>query len=194
MSHTNSTTYMNLPLFIGTDKPAWLTDFNSAMQAIDTTCSQHKTDIDANTLAINALQAAIGAMYPVGSIYMNVTNMDPGNVFGGTWVRIKDCFLLGAGDIFPAGSTGGEAEHTLVTNEMPPHKHALTSDGAGYAWSWGGSGKTVYAPAAVAAGNGSGNQLNSKQGVYNETGATGGGQPHNNMPPYIAVYVWQRTA
>lgn len=175
MSHTNNTSFLNLPLFIGTDKPAWLTDFNSAMQAIDTNASNQKDDIDANALAIAALQTAVSAMYPIGSIYMSVNSTNPGSIFGGTWARIKDTFLLAAGDVYAAGSTGGEATHVLTVEEMPSHDH-----GIGY------GANTIGGTASNP--NFSSNKSSSR------TSSTGGGQAHNNMPPYIAVYVWQRTA
>lgn len=176
MSHTNNTAFMNLPLFVGTDKPAWLTDFNSAMQAIDNTCSQQKTDLDAAQLAITALQTAVNNLHPIGSIYMSVNSTSPANLFGGTWARIQDTFLLAAGSTYAAGSTGGEAQHTLTNEEMPNHTH-----GIGYG-------------ANVANGNAQnpGSYGSTRTGTI--TSATGGGQPHNNMPPYLAVYVWQRTA
>ena len=61
--------------------------------------------------------------YPVGSIYLSVNNTNPSELFGGTWERIKDKFLLASGDTYSNGSTGGSATHTLTTNEMPSHKH-----------------------------------------------------------------------
>ena len=57
--------------------------------------------------------------FPIGSIYMSLSNTNPSTYFGGTWVQIKDRFLLGAGDSYSAGSTGGEATHTLTTQELP---------------------------------------------------------------------------
>ena len=181
MAHTNNTTFLNLPLFIGTDKPAWLTDFNSAMQAIDNNASSQKADIDANTLAITALQTAVNALHPVGSIYMSVSSTNPSSLFGGTWQRIKDTFLLAAGDVYAANSTGGSATHTLTVDEMPAHKHLASETGrannvkAGVDFT-----VAVTNPTGIAA-------------EYT-TGSAGGGQAHNNMPPYLAVYIWQRTA
>ena len=63
------------------------------------------------------------SVYPVGSIYKSTNSMSPAELFGGTWERIKDQFLLASGDTYAAGSTGGEATHTLTTNEMPSHSH-----------------------------------------------------------------------
>ena len=48
----------------------------------------------------------IDAIYPVGSIYMSVNNVNPSVLFGGTWEQIKDTFLLSAGDTYNAGSKG----------------------------------------------------------------------------------------
>lgn len=179
MSHTNNTAFANLPLFVGTDKPAWLTDFNSAMQNIDTALSNQKNDIDANALAIAAVQNLISTMYPIGSIYMSINNTDPGTLFGGSWSRIKDTFLLAAGDTYAAGSTGGEAAHVLTVDEMPEHRHVIGYGANVYASSYG-----ALTPNAAQAGSSS----------SNASGAAGTSQAHNNMPPYQAVYMWRRTA
>ena len=118
-------------------------------------------------------------IYPIGSIYMSVNNTSPASFLGGTWTQLKDRFLLGAGDTYSAGATGGSATHTLTVDEIPSHKHSTYIVGAqsgewkGFA---GGSAMT-YA------------QWNSSYG-----GNTGGGAAHNNMPPYLAVYMWKRTA
>lgn len=66
-------------------------------------------------------------VYPVGSIYISVTDTSPASLFGGTWEQLKDKFLLAAGDTYTAGSTGGEAVHTLTANEMPVHSHGLNN-------------------------------------------------------------------
>ena len=73
----------------------------------------------------NFMSAALTVddIYPVGSIYMSVNATDPARLFGGTWERIKERFLLGAGDTHTAGSTGGEFEHKLTVDEMPKHTH-----------------------------------------------------------------------
>lgn len=121
-------------------------------------------------------------IYPVGSIYMSVNNTSPATLFGGTWEQLKDRFLLGAGDTYTAGATDGEATHTLSIEEMPDHWHKLPLP---Y------SGSDSYNPATAqvdksltAAGN----------YVTTGTASEGGSQPHNNMPPYLAVYMWKRTA
>ena len=117
-------------------------------------------------------------VYPVGSIYMSVNSTSPATLFGGTWEQIQDTFLLAAGSTYAAGSTGGEAAHTLTVDEMPNHTHMYAATRTA------NSGSNTFRPVS-----------------YGESGATeinmsytGGGQAHNNMPPYLAVYVWKRTA
>ncbi len=130
-------------------------------------------------------------IYPVGSIYMSVNNTKPSVLFGGTWEQIKDRFLLSAGDIYIGGSTGGEATHTLSKDEMPIHEH-------GFLDYWG----TTYDSSATqgtrncVAINGDGSGLDSSSGANarTKTAEAGGGQAHNNMPPYLTVYMWQRIA
>lgn len=121
-------------------------------------------------------------IYPVGSIYMSVNRTSPATLFGGTWAQLKDRFLLGAGDTYTAGATDGEATHTLSIEEMPNHWHKLPLT---Y------SGSDSYNPGTsqvdkslTAAGN----------YVTTGTASAGASQPHNNMPPYLAVYMWKRTA
>lgn len=122
-------------------------------------------------------------IYPVGSIYMSVNSTNPANLFGGTWTQLKDRFLLGAGSTYTNGSTGGEASHTLTVNEMPSHSH-----GQYVTVSSGGSLSANCDYDSYA----SGKARKSAQNV--STDPTGGGNSHNNMPPYLVVYMWQRTS
>lgn len=121
------------------------------------------------------------AIYPVGSIYMSVSSTSPATLFGGTWERIKDTFLLSAGDTYSAGNTGGEAAHKLTINEMPNHTHAiyyyLSSGDKSFGYNFSSKGSQS-------------SQTTESGGIVN----TGGSTAHNNMPPYLAVYVWKRTA
>lgn len=115
-------------------------------------------------------------MYPVGSVYISVNNVSPAQLFGGTWEQIEDTFLLAAGNTYAAGTTGGEATHTLTVDEMPSHNHNLGV-------------KT----ASVASGSNYSRLDSSFTSASDDVIAdTGGGQAHNNMPPYLAVYMWKR--
>ena len=133
------------------------------------------------------------AVYPVGAIYLSTVGADPGTLFGfGTWERIKDVFLLAAGDTDAAGATGGEAAHTLTVDEMPQHGHTVNISGD-Y-----DSVNPVYWGSGVgsADNNAWGYKYGTKPdgGTYVTAAYAGGGAAHNNMPPYLAVYMWRRTA
>ena len=132
------------------------------------------------------LNKQVDMMYPVGSIYMSVNDTSPTTLFGGTWERIKDTFLLSAGDTYSGGSTGGEATHTLNVNEMPSHIHSLGNTPA-----WPTSTHTVKDWGVV---YDSGDTTSPYTPWINKTGSVGGSQAHNNMPPYLTVFVWKRTA
>lgn len=138
------------------------------------------------------------SVYPVGAIYMSVNSTNPGLLFGGTWVEIQGRFLFGRDGSHAAGSTGGEASHTLTVNEMPQHSHPyaeLPDGGETYSWSWGSHHRTnVYAQTLIAAGTPGSNNLVTQQGSAHTTQNRGASKPHNNMPPYLAVYIWKRTA
>ncbi len=122
--------------------------------------------------------------YPVGSIYLSVNGISPASLFGGTWEQITQRFLWAADDSggYPVGSTGGEKTHTLTVNEMPSHGHNLESK------------VILYTDRSAAI-----SETPAAEGPYVRSGvitasAQGGGAAHNNMPPYLAVYMWKRTA
>lgn len=150
--------------------------------------------------------ATMDAIYPVGSIYMSVSSTNPGTLFGGTWERIKDTFLLSAGDTYTAGATGGEATHTLTGDESG--QKALTISGGEHLHSGKrrnvfGSGSTAgYVSGAATQSDASNAQVtipvtssSGAIGTHSHTvSAASASAAHNNMPPYLAVYVWKRTA
>lgn len=151
----------------------------------------------------------VDLIYPVGSIYMSVNATSPATLFGGSWTQLKDRFLLGAGSTYTAASTGGSATHTLTVSEMPKHAHDtpffnnMTNNGDMKSDFIGVYGKGQTASQALKdTGQTSTmemwwiNQTNAAEG--NEwaylTSSKGGGAAHNNMPPYLVVYMWKRTA
>ena len=142
-------------------------------------------------------------VYPVGSIYLSVSGTDPQTLFGGTWARLEDVFLLAAGAKHPAGSTGGEEAHTITEGEMPSHGNHLmqgrmyqelaenASNDSSYRSNTLYLGKNVFA----STGNINRGWKDWNGGEMYPAGTLkGGGNPHNNMPPYLAVYTWKRTA
>lgn len=122
----------------------------------------------------------LDAIWPVGSVYISVTDTSPEALFGGTWQRIKDRFLLAAGDSYPLGSTGGEAQHALTAAELPQHTHGYDYTGQ----------SDVTGVTAIRVYDGD-SRLNEYKG---KATSNCGGQAHNNMPPYMAVNIWKRTA
>lgn len=118
------------------------------------------------------------AAYPVGAIYISADSTSPASLFGGTWAMITNRFLLAAGDLYEGGTTGGEAAHTLTVNEVPSHSHEVNT-GCGSPAAGGG----------IVLRGWSGDSYK-RFSLFD----TGGGAAHNNMPPYFAVYMWQRVA
>lgn len=131
----------------------------------------------------------LNKVYPVGSIYMSVNSTSPASLFGGTWVQLKDRFLLGAGDTYSNGATDGESTHTLTTNEMPSHTHSPPT-WVHYASSGGNTGGYNLPTVSNNKGN---TYVQASPQVNKDVSYTGGGQAHNNMPPYLVVYMWKRT-
>lgn len=156
-------------------------------------------------------------IYPVGSIYISISEVNPTTLFGGEWEQIKGRFLVGVGPLddnttdywgaltekynMPAGEKGGQTLHQLAIDEIPAHKHWISAaaydDGNGSSTGqnnsqdyglWADAGKysrddprkNYGRYTAWAGGNGS--------GQYRGSGTTA----HNNIPPYYAVYMWQR--
>lgn len=138
---------------------------------------------EVNAIVSNAVSAAKLAIYPVGSIYMSVNATSPAVLFGGTWEQLKDRFLLAAGDAYAEGTTGGEASHTLTVSEMPSHTHTYLD--APHLYS-----ERDNTLNRIICPNGS----ETTNDMTYATGSAGGGAAHNNMPPYLAVYMWKRTA
>ena len=130
----------------------------------------------------------IDFIYPIGSIYMSINSVNPEQLFGGVWEQIKDRFLLASGDNHIAGTIGGEEKHTLTYDEMPSHMHHIEYNGTQVGTNISTTG--WYSRPVV-------NMEDSKltrdiPTLY--TGYAGGSQPHNNMPPYLTVYMWKRNA
>ena len=133
----------------------------------------------------NAIRSVLDFFYPVGSIYISTSStFNPQTAWGGTWKKTADgrC-LIGASDKYPLRSTGGEAEHTLTVNEMPTHRHASSRI------NWYNNLQTYGISVNIV------EKSNLKvDGPDINTSYTGNSKAHNNMQPYLAVYIWERTA
>lgn len=155
--------------------------------------SNLRNRVSTNESSISDLQTDISnywkTLYPVGSIYISTSpTFNPNTTWGGTWTKTANgrC-LIGANNTYPIGSTGGEAEHTLTENELPlieGHAFGVST----YSSSRSGHFKIKKEnPCALNAGTGN----NDLSDVYFGFGAN---LSHNNMQPYLAVYMWERTA
>lgn len=151
-------------------------------------------DIDNIMAEVNSKTTLLEA-YPVGSIYMSTNSISPAQRFGGTWERLKDRFLLGAGDTYTEiykdnkdgtyKGIGGSATVTLTSSQMPSHSHyGVYVNNTGLSCGVGSGVKGfLRLTSTVSSGD-----INSEL----HTGNAGGGQAHENMPPYATVYMWQR--
>lgn len=126
-------------------------------------------------------QTIIDAVLPVG-IYISLSAAtDPATLWGGAWERVDEGrTLISAGSTYTAGSTGGEATHTLINSEIPSHNHAIWYPNE----SAGNNSAQIGYPSVAS--------KSTYYAVGSNTGDVGGGEAHNNMPPYLAVYIWHR--
>lgn len=146
-------------------------------------------------------------VYPVGSIYMSTVSTNPATLFGfGTWEAMPAGRVLLAqgksswGTTYNAGSTGGEATHQLTVGELPSHSHSGSTNTTG-----------EHTHTFTVTSDESGNDSNKPTVGYNNAGIyttssagnhshtltinnTGNNQSHNNIQPYIAIFIWKRTA
>lgn len=138
-------------------------------------------------------------VYPVGAVYISASAANPKALFGGTWTRIQGRFLLAADAGHPAGSTGGAEEVTLTEEQLPEISGSINagsgSQETGYGAFRGADGVfTLRSSMANGQPRESVPYSGTAPGYAYADLSIGGGEAHNNMPPYLAVYVWQRTA
>ena len=144
----------------------------------------------------------IDAIYPVGSIYMSVTeNADPETLFPGTyWERIAGKFLLASSEgLYAVGATGGEASVILTASQMPSHTHGGSIESGGehsHSFSGNQSGGSSQTAEGKGASDSHYTFYTSTDGSHSHSlsiSEAGGGGSHNNMPPYLVVNMWKRT-
>lgn len=175
----------------------------------DNTLTIYKGDGSATNLDI----ISFDQIYPIGAIYMSTVSTNPATLFKiGNWEALPAGRVLLAqgtsiwGVNYSAGSTGGEDKHTLTVSESAPHNHTGNATT---------SGSTHTHALTMRASHGkSGNggvprfgdgdvwsdyktQNLSAAGEHSHAitiNNSGGGQAHNNMQPYLSVYMWKRTS
>lgn len=164
------------------------------------------------SLTLSDIQTEIfECCWPIGSIFITSKSDDPTTLIKGAtnsvWKKIEGRFLIGADNTYIIQSIGGEATHTLTQNEIPSHSH--TNPDARFWGGWGIAGQGVNGTIVSNATWGTASGYNREQ--WGEQGAnvanqfflaqqtdyvsyTGGNQPHNNIPPYYAVHIWERVS
>jgi hypothetical protein len=128
-------------------------------------------------------ESILDCFFPVGFVLILYSTANPNTMYPGTtWVRIENAFLWGCDADGEIGVKGGESTHTLTVNEMPKHSHAFSNDATkgGYSLTDGNWGSFRTGSSAIYSAI--------------STESAGGGAAHNNMPPYIHVAIWRRTA
>ena len=128
----------------------------------------------------------VDLIYPIGSIYLSLNDINPNKMFGGTWERIKGKTLVGVDesdtDFKTSKLTGGEKTHKLTIAEMPSHTHDCKTYGNGGVSTKGGGLWGVT--------DAYGEATNQYPSIYK----TSGDQAHNNMQPYYTCFIWYRKA
>jgi len=182
---------------------------SAAVDNTKTTLSGGAITIAPNSItSTEVAQSFLDTIYPIGSVYTNATNStNPGTLLGfGTWVsfgagRVPVGIDSGDTDFDTAEETGGAKTHTLASSELPNHTHNLyvTEYQGGDDCAWGND---------ATDGRVGGNNINRQNRTSSQNGGKGAeiiggtaqdidgtsGQAHNNLQPYIVVYMWKRTA
>ena len=172
---------------------------------LDNKIENNTTNINKNAVSINNNTTSISNLtnkensnnvflktYPVGSIYISTSNTNPSTIYGGTWERYgRGKTLVGLNEseteFSEVNKIGGEKTHTLTIDEMPSHFHAVSA----YTDYVGDDANTYFEQNRSLT-----NTLTPKYGKYWGTisNSAGGSQSHNNLQPYITVYMWKRVS
>lgn len=132
-------------------------------------------------------------LYPVGAVYISANSTSPASLFGGTWESIGGRFLLGADSTYTAGSTGGEATHTLTANELPIISGSIAMRASESQYNTIISADGAFNN-AIEDNQSSTLALNGSGKLSRINMSFGGNGAHNNIPPYLAVYMWKRVS
>ena len=121
----------------------------------------------------------------IGSIYITLDPTPPHELFGGVWELLENRVLMGAGDTYSVGETGGSSTHTLTIEEMPAHKHRLT----GRSWA-----QHTDSPSDLDGLSMIPNTTSVESSLDGVSTSVGGNKAFDILPPYVAVYIWNRVA
>ena len=160
---------------------------SEAFSATTANAGTNTTQVATTAFVTAAMTAATinNVVYPVGSVYVNATvATNPATLLGvGTWAAYGEGRVAvgkaGSGTFDTLGATGGAETHTLSEAELPSHTHSVTFPRSNT------SGGGVPVHPCMSAGDGG--------SVSATVSSTGSGNAHNNLQPYITVYMWKRT-
>lgn len=183
------------------------TSTNAVQNKVITNALNNKSNSN-HTHSIDDLEDWVDTIYPVGAIYMSVNNTNPSTLFGGTWQRLEDTFLYatsGTADTNSTTATGGSEDAVVVEHNHTQNAHNHQPNNNSYGFFTGDQNIAMTSKRALVSGTGNYSYLYSTtQGTVTEpnvtanttatnikTGVDGTGK---NMPPYMKVYMWKRTA
>lgn len=173
-------------------------------EGVSTLWAKMKAYVDAHSSG----GLTLDKVYPIGSVYISANGVNPNAIIGGTWEEFATGrTLIGYDpdddDLTETGMTGGEKKHTLTIEEMPLHSHSASTGGAGkhahtvgYRKRQDAYGKGTLDAMHWNTGTASTIETSTVENHYHKVTveSTGSGMAHNNMPPYITVRMWKRTA
>ena len=183
--------------------------FSGSPTAPTPATTDNSTRVATTAYVKNNISETLKKVYPVGSIYMSTVSTNPATLFGfGTWEAMPAGRVLLAqgksswGTTYNAGSTGGEATHTLTVGELPSHNHTASTNTTGnhthqFQLYYGPGDTHMNFPSDYDTNYAGNKGTTLSAGNHSHTiniNNTGSSQPHNNIQPYIAVYMWKRTA
>jgi len=194
------------------DLQSQINENKTQISSVNTKATNNEILINTNTSLINQYSTNMSNLtnksssdnvflktYPIGSIYVSTSSANPGNTFGGTWVSFGTGRTLVGVDssqteFATVEKTGGEKTHTLTVDEMPSHNHLYeysTDNGLTYSSTQSFGIDGTYTQPYYFGGS---NSVSSYESYKGRIGYTGGSKAHNNLQPYITVYMWKRTA
>ena len=169
--------------YSSSNKPSAVT-LKADLATIETDHNAHLVDATLHFLA--------STVWPIGSVYTAVVATNPGTLLGfGTWSAFAAGRVLvgidaGQTEFDVVEETGGAKTHTLTTAEMPVHTHIQDAHF-----------HTIGMQASDQDGSSSNGSVSGSSNTSSVTATnqnTGSGSAHNNLQPYIVVYMWKRTA